>query len=176
MGSALIPSKTYGTGTYLLQDSQCLGQGPILGADPSASKRFAGGVSIDLERGELGLRENLLMQLTYLPLRSGDRLPDGNTAGATDQPVLEIQLISAGVTRAQMQATEQPRYLAFFDSLSFPRIVGRLSVLAPRDGELREEQVIIPLSTDLSIDRIRIERVSGSAVLMDVSLQRLGPR
>ena len=41
-------------------------------------------------------------------------------------------------------------------------------------GQIAQEQIFIPLSTDPNIDRIRIERYSGSGLLIDASLYRLG--
>jgi hypothetical protein len=39
---------------------------------------------------------------------------------------------------------------------------------------LREEQILIPLSSFPGANRIRIERESGSAILIDTSIIRLG--
>jgi hypothetical protein len=172
----LIPSTGYGTGSYVLQDDQCAGTGPFATSDSSLSKKYSGGVAIDLDRTQLGSNENVLLQLTYIPLARGSELPGRKTASELDEPVINIHLLSTDLDRSALQAVFQPRHLFFFDTQEFPRVLDRLSVLAERDGQLREEQVVVPLSAFPSVDRIRIERVTGSAILISVSVQRMGPR
>jgi hypothetical protein len=172
----LIPSTGYGTGSYVLQDDQCAGTGPFATSDSSLSKKYSGGVAIDLDRTQLGSNENVLLQLTYIPLARGSELPGRTTASELDEPVINIHLLSTDLDRSALQAVFQPRHLFFFDTQEFPRVLDRLSVLAERDGQLREEQVVVPLSAFPSVDRIRIERVTGSAILISVSVQRMGPR
>jgi hypothetical protein len=174
--SLMIPHSGFGSGNYLLQDDQCAGTGPVASNDSALSKKFSGGVTIDLERGELGTDENLLLQLTYLPLNRESTLPSRKLASAQDEPVIHIHLLSTGMSRPALQGVFQPRHLFFFDSEQFPRTVNKLAIFSESDGQLREEQLVIPLAGQTSIDRIRIERVTGSALLIDVSLQRLGSK
>ena len=44
----------------------------------------------------------------------------------------------------------------------------------PTSGGARQEQLLLPISIDPGIDRIRIERYSGSAILIDATIFRMG--
>ncbi len=174
--SVFLPPSGYGSGSYLLQDQECAGSGPLATADLGLSKKYSGGVTIDLDRAQLGSNENLLLKLTYIPMQEGGVLPGRTPAGLQDEPVIHIHLINTGMTRAALMGVFQPRHLFFFDTQRFPHVIDKLSVLAERDGQIREEQLVIPLASASAADRIRIERVSGSAVLLDVSVTRMGAR
>jgi hypothetical protein len=173
----MVPPAGYSTGYYSMFDNACKNANPVLYADPELSKENAGGVYIDIDRGQLGPNENLLLNVTFLPLGSSNLKPDGMRLSDKESAVLEVHLIKTGQTQDALQTTQQPRYVRYADQQAlFPEIVQRLSVLSPPTGEVRQEQILIPLSTDPLIDRIRIQRRSGSAILIDASVFRMGFR
>jgi hypothetical protein len=57
-----------------------------------------------------------------------------------------------------------------------PVQISRLARFEDPFGSLRSESVVIPLSQNALVDRIRIERVRGSFHLYQVDLYRLGNR
>jgi hypothetical protein len=174
--SVFIPPTGYNTGYYSMFDDQCVGQGPFAGSDALTSKQFAGGAYIDVDRTVLGERENLLLNLTYLPMGTKNQRPDGQLYSREESAFFKIHLISTGETQSQLQAALQPRHLWYTSETEYPKIVNTIDVLAPPDGSPRTDQIVIPLGIDSTIDRIRIERVSGSAILIDAALFRMGPQ
>lgn len=171
-----IPAAGYNTGYYTFQDQSCAKAGPVASSDPAVSKLNAGGIYIDLDRNELGTRENVLLNLTYIPLGIRNQRPDGTPLTTGEEAVIKIHLMKTGQSRGQLQMTYQPRYLMYAAPDQFPKTVQTLSVLAPATGEPRTDQVLIPLGVDSGIDRIRIERYSGSAILIDAGLFRMGEK
>lgn len=169
-----IPATGYNTGYYTFQDQSCAKAGPVASSDPAVSKLNAGGVYIDLDRNELGARESVLLNLTYIPLGTQNNRPDGTPLTVGEEAVIKVHLMKTGQSRGQLQMTYQPRYLMYAASDQFPKTVQTLSVLSPANGEARTDQVLIPLGIDSGIDRIRIERYSGSAILIDAGLYRMG--
>lgn len=164
------------TGYYTLHDSACVGAGPIVSEDAAISKSLAGGSYFDLDRKKLGARENLLLQLTFIPLGSENTDPAGEAIEPTNQAYFRVHLIDAGdYTGSSTAGAVQPRHILFQDEERFPKVVHTLSVLAPPQGSIRQEQLILPISIDSSINRIRIERVKGSAIFIDATLHRLAP-
>ncbi len=171
----MIPPSGYSTGFYSLFDNACKGANPVLSADPELSKENAGGVYMDIDRSQIGPNENLLLTVTFIPLGSANLRPDGAQLTDKETAVLEVHLVKTGQTVDALQTVQQPRYIRYADDQStYPHIVERLSVLSPPTGEVRQEQLLIPLSIDQGIDRIRIQRRSGSAILIDASLTRMG--
>jgi hypothetical protein len=164
--SVFIPPTTASTGYYSMNDSSCVGNGPIGSADPNLSKRYAGGVYIDIDREKLGTRENLLLHLTYLSLGSLQNAQEGS---------IKIHLVRSGQSADDHRRIPQPRYLTFFDKNTYPEIVDTLSSRGSIDGEVTQEQFLLPIGTDPSIDRIRIERQSGDIILLEADVIRLGP-
>jgi len=174
--SVFIPPTGYNTGYYSMFDEQCVDQGPFAGTDAITSKQFAGGVYIDLDRTALGERENLALNLTYLPLGTKNQRPDGQLYSREESAYFKVHLLSTGESLSDLLSALQPRHLWYTNETDYPKIVHSIEVLAPPDGSPRTEQIILPLGLDASIDRIRIERVSGSGILIDAALYRLGPK
>ncbi len=171
----MIPPTGYATGFYSLFDNACKGANPVLSADPELSRENAGGVYMDIDRSQLGPHENLLLTVTFIPLGSNNVRPDGAQLTNKESAVLEVHLVKTGQSLDTLQSAQQPRYIRYADDESlFPHVVERLSVLSPPTGEVRQEQLLIPLSIDPGIDRIRVQRRSGSAILIDASLTRMG--
>jgi hypothetical protein len=173
-GSVFVPATGYNTGYYSMFDNQCVGAGPIASGDPTVNKTLAGGVYFDIDRSALGSSENLILNLTFIPMGTNNLDPTGKPYTAEQSAVFKVHLISTGQATDYLQSILQPRYFTYTASAQFPQVVQNLAVLAPPTGEIRQEQIIIPLSTSSSIDRIRVERVSGSAILIDAQLYRMG--
>jgi hypothetical protein len=169
-----VPNQGYGTGYYSMFDSSCIGSGPIDSPDPLQNKLYAGGVYFDIDRTQLGTYENLILNLTFLPLGPTNQSPTINTMTSADTAVFQVDLVTTGQSNSALEAVLQPRFLTYTDNNEFPTVVQTLSVLAPPTGQIRQEQMLIPLSVNPSIDRIHIKRVSGSGILIDASLFRLG--
>ncbi len=173
--STFIPSGGYNTGYYSLFDSACAKQGPVNTTDSSISKLLAGGVYIDLDRSKMGTTENLVLNLTFIALGPDHRRPDGANYDPSEAAQLKIHLIRTGLSLDSIQAALQPRHLQYSSLDEYPQVVDTLAVLAPPASGLRQEQVILPISASSTIDRIRIERYSGSAILIDASVFRTQP-
>lgn len=171
-----IPPTGYATGYYSLFDQACIKQGTIQDSDPTVNKLYAGGVYIDLERDHLGERENLLLNLTIVPLSQENRAPSGAMLSTDDQAVFRVHLIEADQDVDVLRATNQPRHLAYTSERNYPKVLSSLTILTPQEGSMREEQIVIPLSSFPSADRIRIERESGSAVIVRATVYRMGRR
>lgn len=165
----------YGTDYYALTDAYCTRSGPIAISDPAVNKLLAGGVYFDIDRAQLGEKENLLLSVTHMPLGALQLNPDGSTIGAQGAASFKVHLIRTGLSASEVRLVFQPRYLTFANTDRYPMVVETLSILAPPTGQLRQDQIVIPLSLDPAIDRIRIERYSGSGVLIDATLYRMGP-
>ena len=176
MGAVFVPTTGYNSGYYAMQDQFCAGAGPIVSSDPSISKLNAGGAYIDIDRSSLGPNENVILNLTYIPMGTTNLRPDGTTFSSAEIAVLKVHLINSGESAISIQSTFQPRYLKFSDTTQFPHVVEELQVLAPPTGAVRQDQLLIPLGIDSSIDRIRVERVSGTAILIDATVVRTGYR
>ena len=171
-----IPSGGFNTGFYSMYDSACNAEGPIANSDPAISKLLAGGAYFDIDRTQLGPNENLILNLTWMPLGMGNQNPDGSTMSTNDNSVFRIHLVKTGQSQTQLETIEQPRYLTYTGTTQFPEIVQSLSILPPPYGQIHEEQIVLPISADPGIDRIRLERYSGSGVLIDATLYRMGYR
>ena len=168
-----IPASGYNTGYYSVLDSSCVGSGPIASDDDAINKLLAGGIYFDIDRSKLGAKENLILHLTMFSLGNGVQAPDNQLLTANDNPIFKVHLMSIGQNTATLQGVNQPRYFSYSDNNLFPGIAKSISIVAPGPGQLQEEQIVVPLSIDPTIDRIRIERYSGSAILIDASLFRL---
>ncbi len=173
--ASYIPATGYNSGYYTMLDDNCLGAGPVGTPGSDSSRKYIGGVYIDLDRSKLASDENVLLHLTYLPLGPGNQRPDGQPFSQSEQPMFRINLVKNPQTLSNIQSQSQPRGLGLFDDATTPTLVQSLSILGSPDLGVRQEQVLIPLSTDAEISRIQIQRVSGSAVLIDLSLVRMGP-
>jgi len=169
-----IPATGYNTGFYSMFDSSCIGSGPIASTDPLQNKLLAGGVYFDIDRTQLGTYENLILNLTFVPLGQGSQSPNVGSMTAADEAVFRVDLVTTGQSNSTLEGVLQPRFLTYTDNTQFPVVVQTLDVLAPPTGQVRQEQLLIPLSVNPAIDRIRIERVSGSGILIDASLFRMG--
>ncbi|MCM2279228.1 MAG: hypothetical protein NDJ89_14220 [Oligoflexia bacterium] len=170
-------SAGYQTGYYTLYDQVCDGSGPIASADPALSKLLAGGIYFDLDRTALGEQENLLLHLTYFPLGTNNVVPGGSRAVTeTESARFKVHLIRTGLTAYDLRAAFQPRHFTYADTDRFPQVVQTLAVLAPPTGQLRQDQILIPLAQDPAIDRIRVERYSGSGLLVEAVLHKAGTK
>ncbi len=171
--SVFISSTGYNTGYYSVFDNACenAGANDTGGSNSEANKLNAGGVYLDLDRTKLDARENLLLNLTYMPMGTNNRRPDGQYYSRGETAVIKVHLQRIGQSRPRLMSILQPRHMEYPED-AFRKTVHTLTILAPPTGGIRE--VLIPLSMDPAIDRIRIERQSGSAILIDASLYRLG--
>ena len=172
--SVFIPSAAYNTSYYTMMDNSCSKAGPIASSDDAVNKLLAGGVYIDIDRSELGPNENLLLNITYIPLGTGNKYADGSSLTSDETARLNIHLMTTGAYDTLLQQLFQPRHIHYADTGRYPKIVDTLAVLAPPTGVARTEQVVIPIAVNQSVDRIRIERYSGSAILVDAKIFRLG--
>ena len=174
----------YYTGYYTTYDHECIDSGPIaIGGDPEASKLLAGGAYIFLERSELESDENLLLHLTYFPLGRSNAKYDVTSAtrdsnglahfSKGEETYFRIHLMSTSITQASFASMPQPRYMNLTDTVAYPRTYQTLAILGPPSGGPVEEQIFLPITIDTSIDLIRIERYSGSAILIGAKLFRM---
>jgi|GEM_PF-2341824 len=174
----------YGKGYYLMLNSYltadasktplCYGQGPIASGPQSAL--LSGGVYFDLDRSALGPNENLLLHITSIPLKYSNAAPASLTFSAADNALFNVHLMRTQLPPNSLASSLQPRFLTYSAQTVYPQIARKIAVFAPASGQIREEQILIPLSEDPSIDRIRIEKYSGSAILVSASLYRMGIR
>jgi hypothetical protein len=174
-----VSSSGLNSGYYSMFDHSCEKAGPIFSSDPAVNKLGAGGVYFDIDRSVMGEQENILLTITFIPLGPNNLQSSAGIADALlgdDSALFRIHLVKTGSTGDDLRRVFQPRYLTYADTNAYPEVVKTLAILAPPTGEVRQEQILIPLAMDPNIDRIRIERYSGSAVLIDASLYRLGAR
>lgn len=174
------PSTTqyYNTDFYRVRDDWCSGQGPILSSDPETTKSYVGGVSIDLERTELGANEDLLMVVTYHAL-GANYSASGVWPGvqtSADKTMLRVSLGTTNLDLSTLLSLRQPRVWSTYQNSSFPVVWQEVAAFEDDLGGLRSEQVILPLSKSVAIDRVRVERVRGSFHLYQIDLYRLGNR
>jgi hypothetical protein len=163
-----------GLGFYRVRDEWCIRQGPILSPSEDLTKSRVGGVNIDLDRSQLGASEDLLMVLTYHALDQNASWP---AAHATfDRTILEVNLITTSLSVDLLLGAKQPRPWSDHGNTEMPVQINRLVQLEDPFGSLRSESIVIPLSQNALVDRIRIERVRGSFHLYQVDLYRLGNR
>ncbi len=85
----------FGTGYYRVRDDWCEMQGPIDDPDDNISKSYIGGVNLDLNRAQLGVSEDVLMNLTYQAFASNISRSDvangvATTPGASEWPVVDL--------------------------------------------------------------------------------------
>lgn len=172
-GGVYIPPTGFSTGYYSLFDNACIGEGPIVSSDPAITRQLAGGAYFDIDRTQIGPNENLLLNLTFFALGNGMQGPGQTLLTVTDNPVLRIHLIKTGQSGDALRTVNQPRYLSYSNTTAFPEVDQSIAVFAPSPGQIQQEQIYIPLSASPSVDRIRIERFEGSAILIDASLFRL---
>ncbi|HLE01092.1 MAG TPA: hypothetical protein VJB59_12565 [Bdellovibrionota bacterium] len=174
--AVFVPASGYNTGYYTMLDHSCQNKGPLATTDPTVNKLLAGGAYIDIDRRQLGPNENLLLNLTYFALGSSNQRPDSLRMQPGENAVFKVHLIKTGQSADVLSQILQPRYFSYALNESFPKIAHTISILAPPSGQLQDEQVLIPLSIDPGIDRIRIERHSGSGILVRATLFKLGYR
>ena len=174
--SVYIPATGYNSGYYAMFDQSCIGSGPVATADPSVNKLLAGGAYIDIDRTQLGTNENLLLSVTYIPLGTQNVNPDATQVTPDESAVFRVHLIKTGQNQTQLQSVLQPRYMTYASTTLYPEIAQSISVMAPPTGQIAQEQMLIPLSLDPGIDRIRIERLSGSGILLDATIYRMGTK
>lgn len=174
------PSTTqyYNTNFYRVRDDWCYGQGPIISTDVETTKAFVGGVNIDLDRDSLGEGEDLLMNITYHALSSNFSSASNwpGLQNTQDQTILKVRMGQTGLGWSNLMSILQPRIWSFYQSTSYPILWQEVASLEDPLGSLRTEQVVLPISKNPSIDRIRVERVRGSFHLFQIDLYRLGDR
>jgi len=171
--SVFIPASGYNSGFYSTNDTACVGAGPIASADPSISRLLAGGAYIDIDRTQLGTTENLILNLTFMPLGPTNIGPNQSYLTSDESAVFKIHLVRTGQSGDTIRTEAQPRYLTYASTTQYPEIVQNVAFISPPTGQIRQEQVLIPLSADPTIDRIRIERYSGNAILIEASVFRM---
>jgi hypothetical protein len=177
--SVYIPPTGYNTGYYSLFDHACDNAGPFNTGDSASSRKFAGGAYIELDRTKLGSSENVLLHLKFIPLTENQVRPDGEAYTSSERAVLNVHLVTTSQSEDSLLSVPQPRHFQYANPPSqipapYPEVDHSFSVFARPDGMLREEQILIPLSSFPTANRIRIERESGSAILIDATIIRLG--
>jgi hypothetical protein len=173
--NVFIPSSGYNTGYYTMFDRSCYNAGPIYSPDNAVNKLLAGGAYFDIDRSQLGAHENLILNLTFIPLGTSNTGPDQNVLESDQSAVFKVHLIRVGESGDVIRQRPQPRNRIYASTEQYPKTAQDIAIIAPPTGQIRQEQIFIPLSIDPAIDRIRIERYSGSGILLDASLYRLGP-
>jgi hypothetical protein len=166
--SVLIPAKAHLSGYYQLEDSACVGVGPLSTGDSYLSKLYAGGAYFELDRSALDKDESLILHLAYLP---GNQTHPEITGHDSERAIFRIHLIRSQ-SDISLARILQPRFLQTYDPIRFPQVVKTLHVLPHHHGQYVEEQVVLPLPIDPRIDQVRVERVSGSAKLIEAGLFR----
>lgn len=182
----------FGSGYYRVRDLWCTSQGPIVSPDPEVTKSGVGGVTIDIDREELGSNEDLLMVVTYHALNENSSASNwpatqaidkdtglsiaGTNSTSDDQTILKVSLIGTQLSLDNLLQVPQPRQWTYNNTNSYPIYMKDIATLEDPFGSLRTEQVYVPLSQNVLVDRIRIERVRGSFHLYQVDLYRLGNR
>ncbi|MBI4924911.1 MAG: hypothetical protein HY843_03220 [Bdellovibrio sp.] len=159
-------------GFYSFLDAECEKLGPLQSSASSLNKLMAGGVYIDLDRSFLATNENLILHLTYLPLPI--ILTEDSDPTYPIWPIFRIHLLQTGESLADLENAFQPRNLFYTSDSNVQKIAYTFAVLSPQTQEVREDQIFIPLSMNPKVDRIQIERYSGSAMLLEASLIRSG--
>jgi hypothetical protein len=170
--SVILPPTGFNTGYYSMFDAFCKKANP-LSVDPEISRQNAGGAYLDIDRSQLQSDENLVLNLTFIPLGLLNQNPDGSPVSASESAVLEVNLVKTGLSEESVKSIPQPRYVEYADTGTYPHIVESLSVLSAPTGEIRQEQMLLPISIDPNIDRIWIRRKTGSAILIDATLYRM---
>jgi hypothetical protein len=186
----VTPSYINGLLFYRVRDPWCLGQGPLeVPTDPESTKAYVGGVSVDLDRNFIGSNEDLLMLITYQSFQSGGSWPytvfdinnPAELVGEEEVTRLRVDLISTGRNIEVLLQRPQPRSIGDLDlgdeDKSVPPVlVSKLATLEDPFPSLKTESVLVPLSQNPSIDRIRIERIRGTYQLYQIDLYLLGSR
>jgi hypothetical protein len=185
-----VTNEFFNSGYYRVRDDFCAYQGPQASPDVEVTKALVGGVNIDLDRTKLGSNEDLLMVLTYHAMGEfdtdsswpasvaidGNGVIPGTPSTSSDHTVLKVHLMATAQALDQLIAATQPRSQYYSDSYFYPIYLREIATLEDQFGGLRSEQVYIPLSQNILVDRIRIERNRGSFHLFQVDLYRLGNR
>ncbi len=169
---------------YRVRDPWCLGQGAMQSNEPDLSKAYVGGVNIDLDRKVIGGSEDLLMLITYQSFVEGPSWPylGGGLTSLTedDHTKLRVDLIATARGLDELLERKQPRMLGDFAEFgaagAAPILIRSLVTLEDPFSSLKTESVLIPLSGNPLVDRIRIERIRGSYQLYQIDLYRLGDR
>lgn len=165
-----ISPSGYNTGFYTLNGPQCASGGTVTGTDQNI-----GGIYIDIDRTQLNPSENLLLNVTLLPLGASNVDSMGDSITSAQSARFRVTLVQTGQNINQLLGQTQPRAVSYSDTSSYPIRAYDIANLAPPLGQIREEQIFVPLSMDPRVDRIRIERVSGSGIIFGASLARLKP-
>lgn len=166
----LIPPVGYNTGYYTLNGPACTNAGAIANSD-----QYVGGVFIDINRRQLNSGENLLLTVTLLPFGSSNTDPQGNLLDSAQAANFRVRLVATNDSLDRLLQEIQPRSRAYWSDSSYPTVVQDLAILAPPVGQIRQEQILIPLTINSSINRIQIERVSGTGIILNANLVRLNP-
>jgi hypothetical protein len=164
----------WGKGFYRVRDEWCTGQGPIISPNEDTTKTKIGGVNIDLDRSQLGNSEDLLMVMTYQALNENASWPSAQYAH--DNSILEVNLIGTQLSLDLLIGAPQPRPWGDNSNAQMPIYMKTIAHLEDPFSSLRTEQLLIPLSQNPLIDRIRVERIRGSFHLYQIDLYRMGNR
>jgi hypothetical protein len=117
--------------------------------------------------------------MTYQSFVAGNSWPYTGTSLMEngDQTRLRVDLISTGRTLQALLEGKQPRVWGDYGgSLSPPILIRSLVTLNDPYPTLKSESILVPLSQNGLIDRIRIERIRGTYQLYQIDLYRLGNR
>ncbi len=177
------PSDFAGLNFYRVRDPWCQGQGAMQSSnEPELSRAYVGGVNIDLDRKSMGANEDLLLLVTYQSFLEGASWPyvSPDVMTEDDRTKLRVDLIATGRALDELLDRRQPRVVGdlgeFGSSLAPPILIRKLATLEDSYPSLKTESILVPLSANVLVDRIRIERIRGSYQLYQVDLYRLGDR
>ncbi len=166
-----------GSRFYTFEHLNCEGVGPVV----NQSYDYAGGIDIDLDRTFIGENEEILFQLTYFPMSrrnnrvlTGSKGPPNRSEGELSK--LSIHLINIEDFTSSIQSAHQPRYFNYFESSRYPKIAKTYSALSTPRGYPIEKQFVISSAMSTKFNRIRIERIQGSAILVSAAIFLMGQR
>jgi hypothetical protein len=93
---------------------------------------------------------------------------------------LRVDLIATGRTLDELLDRKQPRVVGDFGEFGGagapPLLVRKLVTLEDPYPSLKTESILVPLSANGLVDRIRLERIRGSYHLYQIDLYLLGNR
>jgi hypothetical protein len=170
------------TGFYRTKDGYCEGQGPIESTGIPTTKTYVGGIDIDLDRSRIASSENFYFALTYHSMGPEYGAPGAVTPwpdsdlSPEDESLIRVRLISTGLGHSFLTQILQPRSFFNFNASNSTVVFEDLHTFQDEFRGIRTEGFVVPLSVFPSVDRIRIERIRGTAYLYQLDLYRLGPR
>ncbi len=165
------------SGFYTLEHLNCNGSGPVV----NQSRNYAGGVDIDLNQEFIGENEEILVQLKFFPFGNRNLRNFVNGTGPitrlpSETARFKVHLSFVDDAVNEIQSTFQPRYFQYFNSSQYPQTVTQLINLSSPQGFPIEKQFTLSSALKQRFNRIRIERLSGSGILVSLRMFLMGQR